>query len=172
MMPRPSMSGITHASVTSARSLRSNFAQLARTHPLKKCVTGLISVRSARLRRPSNMAAYPLFQVNKDFAILDLDGIGLQLLIGMIHGDARLRVPSPAVPGADHLAVFDHSLSERAALMQALVIHGAELAPNVGNADHFSVAGEVSRFVGGGQMGLGNDLDEGHSRFSVNTKLA
>src|SRR5580698_6023677 len=83
----------------------------------------------------------------------------------MIHGHARLGIISPAVPGANHLAVFDDSLSERAALMQAHVIDGADLPPDIGNANYFSVAGKVARFVGVGQMGLGNDFDEGHSGF-------
>ena len=104
--------------------------------------------------------------VNEYFAVLDLDGVRLQLLIGMILGRARLRIPSPAMPGADHLAVFNHSLSQRAALMQAYVIHGADLSPDVGNADHLAVAGEIARFVDGGEVGLGNDFDEGHSSFS------
>jgi hypothetical protein len=37
------------------------------------------------------------------------------------------------------------------------------MAPDVGNADHFSVAGKVSRFVGGREMNLGDDSGEGHA---------
>src|SRR5271169_2595043 len=85
--------------------------------------------------------------VDELFAVLDLDGVCLQLLIGMILGRAGLRIPSPAVPGADHLAVFDHALPERAPLMQAHVIHGAKLSPYVGNADHSPAAGEVALFI-------------------------
>ncbi len=38
----PSKSGATDARVTMARSLGFNLAQLAKTHPVRKCVTGLI----------------------------------------------------------------------------------------------------------------------------------
>jgi len=44
MMPKAVDVWDTHASVTSARSLRFNVAQFPRTHPLKKCVTGLMRV--------------------------------------------------------------------------------------------------------------------------------
>ena len=41
MIPKPSRSGATDASVTSARPRLSNGAQFAKTHPVRKCVTGL-----------------------------------------------------------------------------------------------------------------------------------
>src|SRR5271165_1373798 len=110
--------------------------------------------------------------IDEDFAVFDLDGVRLQLLIGMVVGRAGLWIPSPAVPGADDPTVFDHALPERAALMEAHVIHGADLSPDVGNADHFPVAGEVARFVDRGKMGLGNDFDEGHSSFSRSSSFA
>jgi hypothetical protein len=50
--------------------------------------------------------------------------------------------------------------------MQALIVHGADLSPHIGNANHFSIAGKVSRFVSGGQMSLRDNFDEGHSRFN------
>jgi hypothetical protein len=61
--PSPSTSGITHASVIIARSLRSSDGtQFATAHPVRKCVAGFIFVRrilsqlpcSANLRHRSN----------------------------------------------------------------------------------------------------------------------
>src|SRR5215469_2555484 len=86
----------------------------------------------------------------------------------MIYGMAGLWVPFPRVPGAYDFAVFDRALAERATLMEALVVHGGDFAPHVGDADHFAVAREVAGFVGVGEMGLGNQFDEGH-RFGSNT---
>src|ERR1700736_5986232 len=126
-------------------------------------MTTVQSKRVARLDAGMKPATRLRLDIDEYFAVFDLDRIRLQLLIGMIFGRASLWIPSPAVPGADHLAVFDHSLSERAALMQALVIHRTEPSPDVGNTDHFPVAGKVPRFVGRGQMSLRNYFGKGHS---------
>lgn len=88
--------------------------------------------------------------IDVNFAVLNLDRIGLQLLIRMVYRCAGLRIPFPGVPRADDFPLFHHALSQRATLVQALIVHGMELAPDVGDADHFSVTGEVPRFVGGG----------------------
>src|SRR5271155_2787280 len=71
---------------------------------------------------------------------------------------ARLRVPLPAMPGTNNFASRDYALAERAAAMQADVIHGADFAVYVGDADGLAAAGEFFGLVGGGEVGLGGDL--------------
>jgi hypothetical protein len=53
-------------------------------------------------------------------------------------------------------------LAERAASMQADVIHGADLAVHIGNADGLVAAGEFFGLVVSGKVGLSGNLDEGH----------
>ncbi len=83
-----------------------------------------------------------------------------QPLAGILLGRAGLWVPGPAVPGAYHLATFDHSLPQRAAAMQANVVHGAVGAVYVGYADGFRAAGKFFGFVGGREFGLAGELRE------------
>ena len=74
--------------------------------------------------------------IDVHFAVFDFDGIRLHLQICMTHGCPGLGIILPSVPGADYFTVFNHTLTQRAALMQALVIHGSELTPYVDDADH------------------------------------
>ena len=74
-----------------------------------------------------------------------------------------LRVPCPPVPGANHLSPFDDSFSKGASAMQADVVHGADFAVYVGDADHLVAARKFSDFVDGWKVGLGCDFDEWHS---------
>jgi hypothetical protein len=70
------------------------------------------------------------------------------------------------MPRTDHFAIFDNALAERASAMEADVLHGADLAIHVGNANRLVAAGEFSGFVGGGKVGLGRDFRE-HSVHSI-----
>src|SRR5262249_27621058 len=89
-----------------------------------------------------------------DFAVLNFDWISLQFLIGMLYSRSCLRIILPSVPRADDLAIFNHALSEGAALVKAFVVHRGDLSPGVHHANHFSIAGKVACFVGGGKMCL------------------
>src|SRR5579859_3754138 len=62
------------------------------------------------------------------------------------------------MPGADHFALFNRALAERAALVQADVVHGGVGAVDVGDADFFSGAGEFFGLVNGGEFGLSGEF--------------
>src|SRR5579872_2519358 len=148
MMPRPSTSGTTQANVTSSRSLRSRRAQLASTHPLRKCVTGLMCWSLG----PSDF--------DQHVAVFDLQRIGRNLRVGVVGGGAGLRIVGPAMPGADHFALFDRALAQRSTLVQANIVHGGVSAVDVGDADLFVAAGEFFGLVDGGEFGLGREFSE------------
>src|ERR1700693_1086985 len=73
---------------------------------------------------------------------------------------AAFRVPCPAVPRTDALAVLDGSFAKRATLVQAHIVHGAVSAVHVGDADGLVAAGEFFGGVGGGEFGLSGEFDE------------
>src|SRR6202140_4608124 len=73
---------------------------------------------------------------------------------------AAFRVPCPAVPRTDDLAVLDGSFAKRATLVQAHIVHGAVSAVHVCDADGLIAAGEFFGGVGGGEFGLGGEFDE------------
>src|SRR5450755_878193 len=97
-------------------------------------------------------------------AIFNLERIDGDFRIRIVRGLAGFRIPLPAVPRADYLAVLDHAFAERAAAVQADIVHGAVGAVYVGDADGLVAAGEFFDRVGGGKVGLGGEFDEGRHR--------
>ena len=76
------------------------------------------------------------------------------------------------MPGADDFAAFDHSLPQGSAAMQADIVHGAECAVHVGDADGFIAAGKFLGFVAGREFGFGGDLREAGHESVVGTSRA
>src|SRR5580693_8637439 len=100
---------------------------------------------------------------NQHIAVFNLQRIHGDLGAWILFGSAGLRIVRPAMPGTDHLATFDHSLPQRAAAVQADVVHGADRAVYVGYANGFCTAGKFFGFVGGWEFGFGGELRElGH----------
>ena len=56
------------------------------------------------------------------------------------------------MPRANNLVAFNHSLTQRAAAVQANVVHGAVCAVDVGDADRFCAAGKFLGFVDGREV--------------------
>jgi hypothetical protein len=67
------------------------------------------------------------------------------------------------MPRANNFALLDCSFPERTANVEANVVHRAELAVHVRNADGLFAAGEFFGSVGGGKFRFAGDLREGHS---------
>ena len=97
---------------------------------------------------------------DQHFAVFDLQRIHGNSCAGILLGCAGLWILSPAVPRANDLSAFDHSLPQRAAAMQADVVHGAIDAVHVGHADGLRAAGKFSGFVGGWECGFCGELCE------------
>jgi hypothetical protein len=57
----------------------------------------------------------------------------------------------------------NHSLTERAAVVLANVVHGADRAIDVGDANHALPAQKFLRFVGRGEFGSCGEFGEGHA---------
>ncbi len=72
-------------------------------------------------------------------ALLDVEGLHAVVEAGRL---ARERVVVPAVPGAAQQAVLDGAFAQRAALVRALVVEGAELALDARHADRLQAAGD------------------------------
>ena len=74
--------------------------------------------------------------------------------------------------GSTDLHKLDHAFAERAAAVQADVVHGAIGAVHVGDAYGVITCllgtGKFFGFVGGREGGLGGELDEGHD-FRIET---
>ncbi len=66
------------------------------------------------------------------------------------------------MPRADNLPFVNDSLAERAAVVLAHVVHRADRAVDVRNADHAVAARKFSRFVGR-KFGLDGEFGEGHA---------
>src|SRR5581483_12168473 len=98
--------------------------------------------------------------LDEDVAVFDFQRIDSELYIPIMCGLPGFRIPGPRMPRADDLAIFDHALSERAAAVQACVVHGREGAIDVGNADFFIAALKFLSFIRGGQFGLSGEFDE------------
>src|SRR5580692_3892251 len=107
---------------------------------------------------------------NQYIAVFDLQRIHGDLHVGILVGDAGRWVVGPAVPGAYYFPTFDHSLPQRAAAMQADVVHGGVGAVYVGYADGFRAARKFFGFVGGREVGLAGELRK--SRHMNRTCLA
>src|ERR1700686_5094083 len=73
---------------------------------------------------------------------------------------ARLRIPFPPMPRTDNLPSRDHALPKRPAAMQADVIHSADFAVNVGDADGLVAAGEFFGLFERGKVGLRSKFGE------------
>jgi len=58
------------------------------------------------------------------------------------------------MPRADHLATFDYTLAEWASAVQADIIHGADFAVHVGDADGLVATGGFFGLIVGGQVGF------------------
>src|ERR1700683_1322558 len=110
---------------------------LPRTHPVKKCVTGLTCS-----------------QLDQHIPALNLHRIYANL-VPQWPSRTRLRIPSPAVPGTDHLPALNHSPPKRPPAMQADIIHGADLAVDIGDAHSLFTARKFFGFVRKGQLGFG-----------------
>src|SRR6202158_4691490 len=79
---------------------------------------------------------------------------------------ARLRIPFPPMPRTDNLPSRDDALPKRSSAMQADVIHGADFAVNVGDADGLVAAREFFGFVGSRKVGLRGEFGE-HSSWQL-----
>ena len=113
------------------------------------------SLSMTRTRNPAY--SHGVLDLNQHITVFNLQRIHDNLHVGILLGGAGLRVPRPAVPRAHHLAAFNHSLPQRPSAVQAYVVHGAENAINVGNADGFRATGEFFSFVDGRELGFGGD---------------
>src|SRR6266404_339999 len=67
---------------------------------------------------------------------------------------SRLGVVLPAVPRAYHFALFDYALSQWPAAVQAHVVHGAQRAFAIGDADGLITHHELSRLAVSRDFGL------------------
>src|ERR1700689_2050022 len=97
---------------------------------------------------------------NQHISVLNLQRIHGNLRVGILLGSAGFWIVGPAMPRADDLATFDHSLPQRAAAMETDVVDGAVDAVYIGDADGLFAAGEFFGFVGGWEIGLGGELRE------------
>ena len=97
---------------------------------------------------------------NQHIAVFDLQWIDRNFRAGILLGCAGFWIPCPAMPRAHDSSTFDHSLPQRAAAMEADVVHGAVDAVDVRDADGFRAAGKFSGFVGGREGGFWGELCE------------
>src|SRR5262252_4887266 len=114
------------------------------------------------IERSANCSARPTqrkgdLDLDQDFVIFNLYGINGNLR-SRRSGLPRLRIPCPAVPRADDLAVFDHALAERSSHVETDIIHRVNLSVDVGDADRLVAAGKFFGFVRGGKVGLGREF--------------
>lgn len=76
------------------------------------------------------------------------------------------------MPRADNLTFVNHSLAERAAVVLANVVHRADRAVDVGDANHAFPAQKFLRFVGRGEFGSCGEFGEGHASAISSWQLA
>ena len=122
---------------------------MAMTHPVRKCVTGLMAGASGGL------------DLDQDFAIFHFDGIDRDFGSGIVDGLASLGIPLPAMPWTNEFAPFDDSLPQRSTTMQADVVHCGDSAVNVGDADDLVPTGEFASFAFGRKFRLRGEFGEG-----------
>ena len=103
-------------------------------------------------RRPIFFAASPQSDIDEHVAIFDLDRINGELRFRVVSHRTRFKVILPPVPRADYFIAVDESLSKRPAHMQADVIHGADGAVDVGDANDFVAKLELLGFSVGGKL--------------------
>src|SRR5882724_5516955 len=99
--PNPSTTGATQTRVTRARSLRSILAPFARTHPVKKCVTG------------SQRSLANLSDFNHHVSAFHSQRVDRNSRAWVVRSLATLGIPLPAVPGTNHLVPVNHALPQR-----------------------------------------------------------
>src|SRR5579872_5500956 len=134
-------------------------------------VDGLPSSGSSRISqlRATN---YQLLHINQHILAFHLDGIHGQAESRTVACLPGLRVPLPAMPGANHLVVHDDALAQGAAAVQANVVHGGNGSVHVGDAHHFFANGEFFGFARLGQIGFGGNASEGHGAVASSWLLA
>src|SRR3984893_5018686 len=104
-----------------------------------------------------------MLNLNQHVATFNLERIHGDLHAGIVRSLARLRIPLPAVPWADQLVAFDHSLPQGPAAVQAYVVHSADGAVDVGDTDYFVAAGKFFFLPFGVGLGWGCESGEiGH----------
>src|SRR5215469_13959880 len=74
-------------------------------------------------------------QFHHHFPVFHLDRIDSQLCLGVIFQLSGGGVVLPPVPGTNHFAALDVALPERAAHMQADVLHGGDRAVYISDAN-------------------------------------
>ena len=94
------------------------------------------------------------------FPVFNFQRINSDSSVRIVRGFAGSWIPLPAMPGAHDLSALDHSLPQRAATVQADVIHRAVISVDVGDTDGLVAAGKFFGFVDGGEFGLRGELDE------------
>jgi len=102
---------------------------------------------------------------DQHFAILNLQRIHSNLRARILLGRPSLHIPRPAMPGANNFAALNHSLPERSSAMQADVVHGAERAAHIGDADSLITAGKFFGYVDRLKFGFGGELGEVRHEF-------
>ena len=101
-----------------------------------------------------------VLEFDQDVVVFDFDWVDGDFGVFVVGGFAGFWIVGPGVPGADDFAFFDHALPERAALVEAGIVHGGEFAVDVGDADFFVGAGEFFGFVDRGEFGFGGEFGE------------
>ena len=96
--------------------------------------------------------------IHQHIPVLNLDGINVNPGLGIAFQASRSRVIFPSVPGADHFAVFDISLPERAAHVQANVVDGGAGAVDIGHTDGLSRNFEFLGLAGRGEVRLNRNF--------------
>src|SRR5579872_138728 len=109
---------------------------------------------------------------HQNIPAFNLHWIDLNLGASVVRGLARRRIPLPAVPRADDFALLDHSLPQRAATVQVDVIHRADRAVHVGDADGLRAARKFLRGIDSGQFRFSREFEEGHGVGKQHTAFA
>src|SRR5215510_8358109 len=117
-----------------------------------------------RLEDSSNTWASGLryLDLYQHFPTLNLDQVQVELGGRIVHGLSRCRIPSPSMPRTHNLSLLDHALPERAASMQADVIHCGQGAIHISDADRSVATRKLTGFVARRQFCRGSDSDEWH----------
>src|SRR3954463_10864544 len=79
----------------------------------------------------------PQSDIDEHVAVFSFDRVHSQFGFRIISHCTGLKVVLPPVPRADYFVAVDESLPERPSHMQADVIHGADGAVNVSDANDF-----------------------------------
>ena len=104
------------------------------------------------LRRPIFFAASPQSDIDEHVAIFSFDRVHGEFGFGVVSHGARLKIVFPPVPWADYFVAVDESLSKRPTHMQADVVHGADGAVDVSDANDFVAKLELLGFSVAGKL--------------------